>query len=111
MDQGSDLLCNDCRMYKASIGIMKFEADHDAIGVPVMADSLQVSPAGQRATVVVVSLDRQSVLVSRDYGKNFNQYKAPTVNFDPTEELYLSSSNPRHMVIRSRSGEVKRDLC
>lgn len=95
-----------CRTLNANIGIMKFESDPDAIGMPVMADSLQVSPAGQRATVVVVSLNRQFLYVSRNYAKDFDRYKSPTVNFDPTEELYLSSFNPQHMVVRSRSGEV-----
>ena len=94
------------RTLKASIGIMKFEADHDAITMPVMPDSLQVSPAGNRATVVVVSLNRRYLFVSRDYGNHFDQYDTPTPNFDPSNELYLSNFNPRHMVIRSRSGEV-----
>ena len=74
--------------------------------MPVMADSLQVSSAGNRATVVVVALNRRFIFVSRDYGKNFDKYKTPTVEFDPTEELYLSGFNPRHMVIRSYDGKV-----
>ncbi len=85
---------------------MKFEADHDAISIPVMPDSLQVSPAGERATVVVVSLNRHYVFVSRDYGNHFDRFNTPTTNFDPTDELYLSNFNPQHMVIRSKSGEV-----
>lgn len=95
-----------CRTLNPSLGIMKFESDSDAIGMPVFADSLQVSPAGQRATVVVVSLNRRFLYVSRNYAKNFDQYQTPTVDFDPTEELYLSSFNPQHMVVRSRTGEV-----
>lgn len=85
---------------------MNFQGDHDAIKVPVMPDSLQVSPAGQRATVVVVSLNKRFIYVSRDYGKTFDQYDTPTVNFEPSDELYLSAFNPQHMVIRSQSGEV-----
>lgn len=95
-----------CRMLKPNIGIVTFQSSHDAIGMPVMPDSLQVSPAGNRATVVVVALNRRFLFVSRDYGKNFDKYGTPVVDFDPTEELYLSGSNPQHMVIRSRSGEV-----
>ena len=94
------------RTLNPSLGIMKFESDSKAIGVPVFADSLQVSPAGNRATVVVVSLNRRYLYVSRDYAHTFDQYKTPTVNFDPTEELYLSSVNPQYMVMRSQAGEV-----
>lgn len=90
---------------------MKFEADHAAISMPVMPDSLQVSPAGDRATVVVVSLNRRYVFVSRDYGYHFDRYDTPTTNFNPTDELYLSNFNPRHMVIRSQSGEVSDLFC
>lgn len=92
--------------FNPSLGIMKFESNNKAIGVPVFADSLQVSPAGNRATVVVVSLNRRYLYVSRDYAKTFDQYKTPTVDFNPTEELYLSNFNPQHMVVRSQSGEV-----
>ena len=99
--------CSPCSTLKPSIGIVTFQAKHDAIGLPVMPDSLQVSPAGLRATVVVVALNRLFLFVSRDYGNTFDQYKTPTPNFDPTEELYLSSSNPRHMVVRSLAGEVR----
>jgi hypothetical protein len=95
-----------CRSLKSAIGIVTFHDDHKAIAMPVMADSLQVSPAGNRATVVVVALNRRFLFVSRDYGKNFDKYKTPTVNFDPTEELYLSGFNPQHMVVRSMEGEV-----
>lgn len=95
-----------CRILKPGIGIVTFQASHDAIELPVMADSLQVSPAGLRATVVVVALDRRFLFVSRDYGNNFDKYKTPVVEFDPTTELYLSGFNPQHMVIRSLSGEV-----
>lgn len=98
--------CYVSRTLNSNLGIMKFESDSDTISVPVFADSLQVSPAGQRATVVVVSLNRQFLYVSRDYAKTFDQCNSPTVNFDPTEELYLSNFNPQHMVIRSQSGEV-----
>ena len=102
----SVLLVVPCRALKPSIGIVTFQADHHAISLPVMPDSLQVSPAGLRATVVVVALNRLFLFVSRDFGKTFDQLKTPTVNFDPTEELYLSALNPQHMVIRSLSGEV-----
>ena len=85
---------------------MKFEADRDAISDPVMPDSLQVSPAGQRATVVVVSLNRRYLFVSRDFGNHFDRYSTPTTDFDPTDDLYLSNLNPRHLVLRSHSGEV-----
>ena len=46
-----------CRNLKQSIGITTFKDDREAIKMPVMPDSLQVSPAGDRSTVVVVSLN------------------------------------------------------
>ena len=98
------------RTLKTSIGIVTFAADHNAIKLPVQPDSLQVSPAGNRATVVVVSFNKKFLFVSRDYARHFDQYGTPTVNFDPTEELYLSSYNPQHMVIRSLSGEVRAEF-
>ena len=97
--------CKLCRTYK-SIGIFTFKQDETSIQVPVMPDTLQVSPAGDRTTVVVVSLNRRYLFVSRDFGRTWNRYKTPTQNFNPTDELYLSGRNPQHMVIRSRSGEV-----
>ena len=42
-----------------------------------------------------------------DFGKNkWNRYNTPVVDFDPTEELYLSSFHPQHMVVCSQRGEV-----
>ena len=98
-----------CRNLKQSIGIITFKSDHEAIKIPVMPDSLQVSPAGDRSTVVVVSLNRMFLYVSRDFGKKWNRYNTPVVDFDPTEELYLSSFHPQHMVVRSQGGEVHRE--
>lgn len=76
----------------------------------MVADSLQVSPAGNRATVVVVSLNLFYIFVSRDFGQTWDKYSSPTVDFNPTEELYLSRTNPQHMVIRSQLGEVEATL-
>ena len=96
------------RTLKPSIGIFTFKSDAKGISEPVMADTLQVSPAGNRATVLVVSLNRRFLYVSRDYGQNWDKYDTPTVDFDPVEELYMSNYNPRHMVIRSDLKEVGR---
>ena len=71
-----------------------------------MADSLQVSPAGNRAIVVVVSLNKRYIHVSKDYAKTWNRYNSPTSRFDSSSELYLSGFNPQHMVIRGEMGEV-----
>ncbi len=94
------------RTLKPSIGIFTFKSDIKSMSEPVMADTLQVSPAGNRATVLVVSLNRRFLYVSRDYGQNWDKYNSPTVNFDPVEELYMSDFDPRQIVIRSNFEEV-----
>ena len=66
-----------------------------------------MSPAGTMETVIVVSRDKRFVYVSRNYGKTWDRFKSPTLNFDPTKEIYLSSFSPMNMVIRSNAGEVR----
>lgn len=96
-----------------SYGIFKFKPDASSISGPVMPDSLQVSPAGNKATVVVVSLNKRFIHISRDYGKTWDKHISPTSYFDPTNEFYLSGFNPQHMVIRGSTGEVRghQQLC
>ena len=88
-------------------GIFRFKPDSNSISSSVMPDTLQVSPAGNMATVVVVSLDKMYVYVSRNFGQTWDRFNSPTTNFDPSKELYLSTFNPLNMVIRSRAGEVR----
>lgn len=72
-----------------------------------MADSLQVSPAGNKATIVVISLNKEYIHVSKDYGKIWGRYNTPTNRFDTSSDLYLSNFDPQHMVIRGVMGEVR----
>lgn len=95
-----------CRM-PTSYGIFKFKQDQYSISSTVMPDTLQVSPAGDMATVVVVSLDKMFVYVSRNFGQSWDRFKSPTSNFDPTKDLYLSNFSPLNMVILSNMGEVR----
>ena len=57
-------------------------------------------------TVIVVSYSQHYIFVSRNYGVDWDQYITPTTDFDPTGSLYLSERDPRHLVIKSRGGDV-----
>ncbi len=56
--------------------------------------------------VVVVSTARDKLWVSRDAGRNWDNYKLPTTDFAAERDLYLSSIDPRHMVLLSKLSEV-----
>ena len=98
---------------KSSVGLFHFTPDSSLIATTVYPNSLQTSPADDRRTVVVVSMNRQFIFVSRTAGDTWDMYKTPSSDFDPEEELYLSSRDPRHMIVRSNKGTVcivSRDL-
>lgn len=95
------------REVKKGLGIFQFTADDTSLKSTVHPESLQVSKVAPRNTVVVVSYTQHYIFVSRNYGRDWDQYVTPTTQFDPSGSLYLSEKDPRHLVIKSRSGDVR----
>lgn len=95
------------REVRKELGIFQFNSAPLAIKSTVFPQSLQVSSVEPRNTVVVVSYSQHHLFVSRDYGVTWSQYILPTADFDPTGSLHLSALDPRHLVLKSRAGDVR----
>lgn len=91
---------------KALVGLFTFTPVPNAIAKPVAPDTLQVSPADDRRTAVVVSHDRHSVFVSRDTGQTWDEYSTPASEFNPSHDLYLSRHDPRNMALLTEQREL-----
>ncbi len=97
------------REVRKGLGIFQFTADTKSIKSTVYPDSLQVSSVEPRDTVIMVSYSHHLIFVSRNYGVTWDQYTTPTTDFDPLDSLYLSKQDPRHLMIKSRGGDVSND--
>ncbi|XP_064400259.1 sortilin-like [Halichondria panicea] len=91
---------------RKSLGIFQFTDDTRSIKATVYPDSLQVSSVEPHDTVIVVSYSHHLIFVSRNYGVNWDQYTTPTTDFDPVGSLYMSKQDPRHLMIKSRGGDL-----
>ena len=94
------------REVKKGLGIFQFNDDTEAIKSTVFPDSLRVSSVEPHSVVIVVSYSHLFLFVSRNYGKDWDRYTLPTMDFDPVGSLFLSERDPQHMVIHSRGGDV-----
>ena len=66
-------------------------------------------PLSTHMQLVAVSITKMFLFVSRDGGRRWTRYSLPSSRFDPTNNLYLSRKNPRHMVLLTDNGKVREE--